>query len=751
MTSSDLYDFGDSPYVFKPSNIPVADLIRDHLPLPEEIFRDSKPLAGTAKEGFSEVYRNQMFPQHLKEALTPDYDTYHKIFKTSAETFKTSPCLAYREYDYENKKSAAQYSSLTYQEVDDRKKKFGSGLLYLLQNNPYKNSDKFESHRKIDNHVRDYKTYDSTNFSFVATIYAANRMEWVLSDLMCSSYSITNTALYDTLGPETSEYILHTTESPVVIASKEHVAELVKLKAKYPEQLEHVISIVSMDPLDLSGNSSLSVGDQTLVELCKAQKVSLLSLDQVIKVGDIFPTPELPPSPKTLYTISFTSGTTGANPKGVLLTQKICASGITFILAQVKRIDNCKAFAFLPLAHIFERQTCAFGLARGTCVGFPQLGGSPLTLIEDLKLFKPHYMSNVPRVFTKFEAAIKNSTVENPDSAVKRAVFNKIINSKIQAQEAYDGAEGTNLIYDSLLSPIRKAFGFDNMQFVITGSAPISPSTVKFLKAAFCIGMPQGYGSTESFAGFSFGIPYDSNPGSCGSVGITTEMRLMELPNMGYKLDDADGPRGELCLRGPQIFKEYFHNEEETKKSFDDDGWFHTGDVARFSKDHGRLYIIDRVKNFFKLSQGEYVTPEKVENKYLSSSAILNQLYVHGDSLRSYLVGIVGIGPEAAAQFLSEVCKVAKRDISSNEQILKEINKKENRQLLLQQLNSKVGKQLSGFERINNVYIEFEPLTLERNVVTPTQKLKRPVACKFFEKQINEMYDEGSIIKSAKL
>lgn len=752
MTSTDVYDRGNSPYVFKPSKVPISDLIRDHLPLPEKMFRDSVILPGTAKDGFSPIYRNQMFPGSLKEALTPELDTYHKLFKNSVVSFADKPCLAFREYDYVNKKSADEYSSLTFREVDEMKKNYGSGLLYLLQSNPFKNSEKFESHRKIDNHINDYKGYDISNISFVATIYSANRMEWVLSDLMCTAFSITNTALYDTLGADTSEYILNTTESPVVIASKVHVQELVKLKEKYPEKLEHVISIVSLDPLDLSNKTPLSVEDQRLVQLCKSHKITLLGLDQVMKVGEIFPTPELPPTPESLYTISFTSGTTGANPKGVLLSQRICTAGVTFIITQLPRIPDAKAFAFLPLAHIFERQTCAFGLSCGSCIGFPQLGGTPLNLVEDLKLFKPHYMSNVPRLFTKFEAVIKNSTVENPDSALKRTVFDKIITSKIQAQEAYDGADGSNVIYDRLfLSAIRKAFGFDNMKFVVTGSAPIAPSTVKFLKAAFGIGMPQGYGSTESFAGFAIGIPYEANPGSCGSVGVTVEMRLMELPEMGYKLDDPEGPRGELCLRGPQIFLQYFHNEEETKKSFDEEGWFHTGDVAKFSKDKGRLFIIDRVKNFFKLAQGEYVTPEKVENKYLSSSAILNQLYVHGDSLRHFLVGIVGIDSEGAVKFLGDKCKVKKDQLNTPELILEEINKKENRLQLVNYINSRVGKQLSGFEKLHNVYVEFEPLRLDRDVVTPTQKLKRPIASKFFKKQFDEMYDEGSLIKSSKL
>lgn len=664
-------------------------------------------------------------------------NTYHKLINLTADNYPLEPVFGYRKYDYVENKSDPHYSYITYNEMIRIKNSFASGLLHLLKSNPFKDIS-LSSHQKIDNHELNYKSYNAKNHSFILTLFASNRWEWNLTDLATSSYSITNTALYDTLGPDASNYILELTESPVVVASKEHVRDLIELKKVH--NLKNLILIISLDPL-LSEDGDLK-------NLAKEQNIQIFEFNQVIKFGEIIPLLPLEPTPETLYTISFTSGTTGSKPKGVELTQKIATSGITFVLSSLPHEKGVKSFSFLPLAHIFERQVAAFHLVCGGCIGYPQFNGTPLTLLEDLKIFKPNAMANVPRVFTKFEAVLKENTI-NSKSSIKRKLFNHIINYKFDQQSIKDGEEGNHFIYDKLfISKLRSALGFDNMRFVITGSAPISVPTIQFLKASLGVGMAQGYGLTESFAGFAMSKPYECQPGTCGSTSITVEMRVKELPTMGYYLNDPRGARGELQLRGPQIFKAYYKNLDETKKALSDDGWFSTGDVANISSD-GKLSIIDRVKNFFKLAQGEYVTPEKVENQYLSGNSNIIQCYAHGDSLRHFLVGVIGIEKGVAKDFLA-TRNISQDNLINDDDILREINKKDIRKEILTILNSNI-KGLQGFEKLHNIFIEFEPLTLARNVVTPTMKLKRPLALKFFSKQIGEMYDEGSLIKAGKL
>lgn len=738
VSTNKVYAPDNSPYIFNgDESTNSMELFHKYFPLPNSISKYSVPIPGTEVEGYSPVYRNKCFPNGLKEAPMAHLNTYPRLMDQTIKYNGDSPVFGYRKYDYENEILAPDYSYINYQEMNKMKNNLSSGLLYLLKNSPYK-IESLSSHQKIDNHEREYKNYCDTNTSFIVTLYAANRWEWVLTDLATSSYSLTNTALYDTLGPESSSYILKLTESPVVICSKNHIKSLIDLKQQ--NDLQDLILIISMDPiLPKDGN---------LQKLAADNNIQLFQFDQVMKFGEIVPLKPTEPSPDTLYTISFTSGTTGSHPKGVQLSQRICTAGITFTLATIPHKPGVRSFSFLPLAHIFEREVVAFILVCGGCIGFPQLGGSPLTLVEDLKVYKPDLMANVPRVFTKFEGAIKAGTIDSP-SSLKRKIFEHIFNYKLAAQASKDGEEGRHLIYDSLfIKKLRSVLGFDNMSYIITGSAPISPATIKFLKASLNTGMAQGYGLTESFAGFAISQPYEKAPGTCGSTAITVEMKVRELPSMGYFLNDPNGPKGELLLRGPQVFSAYFKNKEETDKCISEDGWFSTGDVANISPE-GKLSIIDRVKNFLKLAQGEYVTPEKVENQYLSTNSNIIQCYCHGDSLKSFLVGIIGIEKPKVIAYLTERGIPASK-LSNDEDILSEINKPAIRQEILNSMNKNMVN-LQGFERLHNIFIEFEPLTLQRNVVTPTMKLKRPIAAKFFAKQINDMYEEGSLIKKGKL
>ncbi|RCK55770.1 Long-chain-fatty-acid--CoA ligase 2 [Candida viswanathii] len=693
--TDNIYASDDKEYIFdNPNDLSIETLVNHILHFLRKLL------------GFSEFYRNAATPNGIKLSLIKGLDTYHHIFESSAERYADDPCLAFHEYDYENSQHLERYATISYKEVRQRKDDFAAA---------------------------NYKLYDSDNMSFIVTFYAANRVEWVLSDLACSSNSITSTALYDTLGPDTSKYILETTESPVIISSKDHIRDLIDLKKANPKELAALILIISMDPLKKS--------DQNLVHLAEANNIKLYDFSQVERTGAIFPHQTNAPNSETVFTITFTSGTTGANPKGVVLPQRCAASGMLAYSVMMPHHRGTREFAFLPLAHIFERQMVASMFMFGGSSAMPRLGGTPLTLVEDLKLWKPTFMANVPRVFTKIEAGIKASTIDST-SSLTRSLYERAIEAKRVKQNKNDDS-GDHFIYDKLLiQRLRSAIGYDCLEFCVTGSAPIAPETIKFLKASLGIGFGQGYGSSESFAGMLFALPFkNSSVGTCGVISPTMEARLRELPDMGYMLNDKNGPRGELQLRGSQLFTRYYKNPEETAKSIDEDGWFSTGDVAEIGTD-GYFRIIDRVKNFYKLSQGEYVSPEKIESLYLSLNSSILQLFIHGDSTKSFLVGVVGLQPDVASKYV---------DLSSGPNVVQVLNQPEFRKQLLLDLNLKVNGKLQGFEKLHNIFIDIEPLTLERNVVTPTMKLKRHFAAKFFKPQIEAMYAEGSIVKDYKL
>lgn len=726
-------------------------LIPNELPFDELGVVDAVPINMEAHPpNESPVYRNKMHPQSLVSNLHPDLDTHHRLFENSVKLFKDRPCFGSRPIDYTTGKSAGHYESLTYKEVNIRKQNLGSGILHVLNNNPFMDTN-LSSHQKILSHQLKYRSYDfhDENISFVLSIFSANRMEWLLTDLACSSYSITNTALYDTLGENVAKHILESTESPIIICSKDKIKMLLKLKQANASSLQNVIAIVSMDPLTDQDNGMVTLGEDLRIAVHDMYLVELL--------GSINTQNELPPLPQTVYTISFTSGTTGSNPKGAKITQANIASAMSYLATEIPQIKDGRALIYLPLTHIYERGTSAFALTTGYYLGFPRTitanserGDAFSNLIEDCKIFKPHYFSIVPRLLTKLESVVKSYIAQETDS-INAQLINKIIQYKTSRQSVRDAAKGENHLIDNYpgYTYLKKMLGFDNLIWTQTASAPINPATLIYLKASLSIGVSQLYGLTEVTGAFTRGHPYECIPGSCGSTGVSCEVKLVSREEMGYT---ADEHKGELLIRGPGVFPGYFKNDEETSKVLDSNlGWFSSGDIARIDPNNGRIYIIDRVKNFFKLAQGEYISPEKIENIYLLKNPIIQQLYIHGDSIRHWLVGIVGISHELGIKFLNDECGYNRADMSVAE-IFQELNKVENKAIFLKKINQNVSSSINGLEKLHNIHIELNPLTLDRNVVTPTFKIKRGVASKFFASIFNRLYDlERSLVEHSKL
>ena len=746
-----LFANDDKHYVFEnPYDLPVETLINQSLPINQNFGARSVKISMTAKPGFSEIYRNAAFPNGLKSCITKELDTYPKIFDSAVKRHPKAPCLSYHEYDLDNQLHTGMYLDISYEEVLARKDNLVSGLLYLLTNNPYKDLT-LEAHQKIDNHERDFASYNKDNFSFVVTLYSGNRTEWILSDLACSANTIATAPLYGTMGVESSKYILETTQSPVLITARSKIESLLNLKRDNPVALKSLIMLVSMDHL---GKEYMS-----LVKQADKVNIKLFDFSQVERVGAIFPRVETPPSPDSVYTITFTSGTTGSNPKGVVLLQRAVTCAITSLALLLPHSQRTKEFCFLPLAHIFERQMSANVFVYGGSIAFPRLGGTSATMLDDVKLCRPTFLANVPRIFTKIESGVKDMVKEltnattvavtaapsPPSSSSASSSSSSSLSAFSSPFERGDLQIGSKASVDKL----RETFGLDKMDMFFTGSAPIASDTIRFLKTAFGVGMTQGYGSSESFGGVLLALPnHEPSVGTCGALAPSTEARLRALPEMGYSLSDPEGPRGELQLRGPQMFTHYLKNSEETQKSVDEEGWFSTGDVAQITHE-GWFIIIDRVKNFFKLSQGEYVTPEKIENTYLSASPLLTQVFAHGELTSSFMVGVIGIDPQTIVPHLRRFG--VKGDLSSNDKIIEVCNQREIRTQILLTINTAINSKLNGFEKLHNIHVEIEPLRLERDVITPTSKIKRPIAAKFFKKQIDEMYAEGSILRNLKL
>lgn len=222
-------------------------------------------------------------------------------------------------------------------------------------------------------------------------------------------------------------------------------------------------------------------------------------------------------------------------------------------------------------------------------------------------------------------------------TGLKAKLAKKAIKSKLEKLEKT--GDPTSTFYDKIVfKKFRAAMG-GRVRFMLTGSAPISKEVLNFLKIAIGVPIFEGYGQTETTACSCLTDSEDGTAGHVGGVMPYCELKLVDVPEMDCYSTDTPYPRGEICFRGNSTFVGYFREPEKTAETLDKDGWVHTGDVGCLLS-NGALKIIDRKKNIFKLSQGEYIAPEKLENAYTEIDFV-KQIFVYGDSLQSVLVGII--------------------------------------------------------------------------------------------------------------
>ncbi|KAG3109608.1 hypothetical protein PI124_g11353 [Phytophthora idaei] len=204
-------------------------------------------------------------------------------------------------------------------------------------------------------------------------------------------------------------------------------------------------------------------------------------------------------------------------------------------------------------------------------------------------------------------------------------------------------------------------------------------------------------------------------------------IRLTDIREMNYS--SVEG-YGEVLMKGPNVFSGYYKQPELTQEVLDEDGWYATGDIGRWNPD-GTLSIVDRKKHIFKLSQGEHIAPEKVKGVY-QKSKFVEQVFVDGDSLQSYLVAIVVPDPD-----------VVTHSPFANWETDDEQRRELEKAVLADMDIVARADGLHGFERVKKIYLTPEAFTVENDLVTPTLKPKRAKLTKHFADVVKTLYATG--------
>ncbi|KAJ2489059.1 medium-chain fatty acid-CoA ligase faa2 [Coemansia sp. RSA 2050] len=551
-------------------------------------------------------------------------------------------------------------------------------------------------------------------------IFMGNSIEWVLVEFATYYQRIVSVPIYEALGPDVLAHVVAQSGMSVVVCTNESARRLLGV-------IDRMAGVRDIIVVDAAGPD--------LVRLGNAHGVAVRTLRAIEDAGARLPVePEMLPRPSDTATIIYTSGTVGM-PKGVVLTHANLLASTASVVA-MQQDDSFYRFTpndcnmgFLPLAHCLGRMVMHLLVALGVKTAFPR--SDPSKLVEDLHELQPTVFVGVPRIFNRIQDRVLSTL--KVKGGLQLSLFQYAFSTK---KGNLSRGQVSHWLWDRVVfKPLRDQFG-GKLRLIVSGSAPISPETLEFLRCCFSCHVIEGYGLSETVGPTSVTLIDDIEPGNVGAPLPCAMMKLRSAPDLGYEVGDLPHARGEILVKGAHVFSEYFGLPEKTREAFTEDGWLCTGDIGKVDE-RGRFHIIDRRNNMFKLAQGMFVTPEKIENIY-ADHFIVNQAFVYGDPLRSSLVAVIVPDETLLRMFLKNKGVSAEGDWPSvcrswavRREVIGEL--------------AAWGKShgLAGYEVPKNA--ELTPAPFESvGLFTPTFKLKRREATVYFRDILTCLYAEDS-------
>ncbi|MGH3556188.1 MAG: carboxylic acid reductase [Mycobacterium sp.] len=399
-----------------------------------------------------------------------------------------------------------------------------------------------------------------------------------------------------------------------------------------------------------------------------------------------------PAAEDPLALLIYTSGSTG-DPKGAMYGERVVAN--SWKRSAIRADGETRpsiTLNFMPMSHTAGRGILYGTLGAGGTAYFVAMNNLS-TFLTDLALVRPTQLDFVPRIwdmlFGEFQKELDRRSADGDDFS--------------------DPAKLGALKAEVMAEQRQKVLGGRYLN-ALSGSAPLSPEMKKFVEAYTDLHMVDAYGSTETGVVFIDGRVLRPP---------VTDYRLVDVPELGYFHTDRPYPRGELTLKSQSLFPGYYKRPLLTAQVFDADGYYHTGDIVA-EVDSDQLVYLDRRNNVLKLSQGEFVAVSKLEALF-ERSPLVRQIYLYGNSARSYLLAVVVPTEDALS---------GNDENTLRQQIIES----------LQQLAR--GEQLQAYEVPRDIIIESTAFTQENGLLTGLRKVARPKLKERYAERLEQLYAE---------
>ncbi|RVE61850.1 hypothetical protein OJAV_G00174530 [Oryzias javanicus] len=650
-------------------------------------------------------YRAINSQEKLVALMEPGVNTLDKMFEYAARRFPMRDCLGTREVLSEEdelqpngkvfkKVILGNYNWLSYEEAYLAAKCFGSGLAALNQ----------RPHCNI-------------------AIFCETRAEWLVAAQACFMYNFPLVTLYATLGLKAIAHGLNETEVTHIITSKELLQSRLKAILCDVPRLQYIIVV---DPKPTSWPDI-------------PRSIMVYNMDAVREIGskpEYIAADRRHPQPSDIAVIMYTSGSTGI-PKGVMISHGNLIAGITGMAERIPNLNETDTYiGYLPLAHVLELSAELVSISHGCRIGY----SSPHTLADqstkikkgskgDASVLKPTLMASVPEIMDRIYKNVMTKVEEM--SKFQKTLFVLAYNYKMeQISKGYS----TPLCDSLVFKRVRSLLG-GNTRVLLSGGAPLSAATQRFMNICMCCPVGQGYGLTETCGAGTISEIWDYNTGRVGAPLVCSEITLKDWEEGGYYSTDKPNPRGEILIGGPNVAMGYYKYDGKNQGDFfvDANGqrWFCTGDIGEFHPD-GCLKIIDRKKDLVKLQAGEYVSLGKVE-AVLKNCPLIDNICAYANSDQSYVISFVVPNHKQLMAVAEQMrIKGTWEELCNNPQMEKEV--------LRIITEAAITGKLERFEIPKKIRLSAEAWTPETGLVTDAFKLKRKELKTHYQEDIERMY-----------